>query len=133
MLQQSGMIAKPFSSGWHLGKCSRPKFDSRLACRSGLPCFLIVPLCATLDVMPPAVLNGAALKCAGKIVDGYPFQASGKIVSPVTITRLVDGPSQQLLVSCFDGFFYVIDAATVCAGPISSSDMIDVLQDVHAC
>lgn len=53
---------------------------------------------------------------AGKLVEGFPFQTSGKIVSPVTITRLADGPSQQLLVSCFDGFFYVIDAVSVCAG-----------------
>ena len=53
---------------------------------------------------------------AGTIVDGYPFRTSGKIVSPVTITRLFDGPAQHLLVSCFDGFFYVIDAITLCAG-----------------
>lgn len=37
-------------------------------------------------------------------------------MSAVTITRLLDGPSQQLLVTCFDGFFYVIDGITTCAG-----------------
>ena len=58
----------------------------------------------------------AIVMCAGTVVDGYPFQTSGKIVAPVTITRLADGPAQQLLVSCFDGFFYVIDGITVCAG-----------------
>jgi hypothetical protein len=49
-------------------------------------------------------------------VEGFPFQTSGKIMSAVTITRLLDGPSQQLLVTCFDGFFYVIDGITTCAG-----------------
>jgi hypothetical protein len=49
-------------------------------------------------------------------VEGFPFQTSGKIVSSVTIARLADGPSQQLLVTCFDGFFYVIDGITSCAG-----------------
>lgn len=58
-------------------------------------------------------------------MDGFPFRTSGKIVSPVTITRLFDGPAQHLLVSCFDGFFYVIDAITQCAGapPITACQL----------
>jgi hypothetical protein len=53
---------------------------------------------------------------AGTALDGWPFQTSGKIMAPVTLTRLADSPALQLLVSCFDGYFYVIDGFTACAG-----------------
>ena len=53
---------------------------------------------------------------AGVTLAGFPFNTTGRIVAPVLITRLHDGPSQQLAVMCFDGFLYVVDGATACAG-----------------
>lgn len=50
------------------------------------------------------------------MLDNFPFATGGKILAPVTVTRLIDGPSLQLVVPSFDGYVYVIDGITACAG-----------------
>lgn len=49
-------------------------------------------------------------------MEGFPFNTTGRLVAPVLITRLTDGPAQQLVVMCFDGFLYVVDGLSGCAG-----------------
>lgn len=50
----------------------------------------------------------------------FPFRTHGRIMSPVLITRLHDGPSQQLVVTSFDGYLYVVDGETGCV------DVVDI-------
>ena len=50
----------------------------------------------------------------------FPFRTRGRIMSPALITRLHDGPSQQLIFSSFDGYLYVVDGETGCA------DVVDI-------
>lgn len=50
------------------------------------------------------------------MLDNFPFSTGGKILAPVTLTRLVDGPAMQIIVPSFDGYVYVIDGITACAG-----------------
>eukprot|EP00892_Ulva_mutabilis_P001015 jgi/Ulvmu1/10914/UM007_0091.1 len=59
----------------------------------------------------------------GKMLDNFPFSTGGKILAPVTLSRLLDGPSLQLIVPSFDGYVYVIDGITACADAIDISDV----------
>lgn len=44
----------------------------------------------------------------------FPFRTHGKIMSPVLLVKLKDGPSQQLVFTSYDGFLYVVDGETGC-------------------
>ncbi|GAX73269.1 hypothetical protein CEUSTIGMA_g723.t1 [Chlamydomonas eustigma] len=51
----------------------------------------------------------------GLDVANFPFRTHGRILAPVLITRLADGPSQHLIVPSSDGFLYMVDGITGCA------------------
>ncbi|MEW5304838.1 MAG: hypothetical protein WDW36_007421 [Sanguina aurantia] len=55
---------------------------------------------------------------SGLDVPHFPFRTHGRVHSPVLVTRLQDGPSQQLVVPSFDGFMYVIDGGSGCADAV---------------
>lgn len=63
------------------------------------------------------------------MLPNFPFTTGGKILAPVTLTRLIDGPALQLVVPSWDGYVYVVDGITACAGaPCPSSSPPSLLQ-----
>lgn len=59
------------------------------------------------------VLDGRS----GADKDGFPFRTYGRIVTPITLTKLDDPKSKgmQMAVVSHDGFLYVIDGISACA------------------
>mmetsp|Transcript_4558 Transcript_4558/g.9807 ORF Transcript_4558/g.9807 Transcript_4558/m.9807 type:complete len:1070 (-) Transcript_4558:202-3411(-) len=54
----------------------------------------------------------------GEDIPNFPFRTRGRIHAPALITRLLDGPSQHIIVMSFDGFMYLVDGLTGCADSV---------------